>query len=124
MKIFNKTAKKVICDDALLAETFFSRFLGLMFSSERKNILIKFPKEGMNTVAIHMFFMKFPIDVIWINSKNRIVTITRDITPSSIFKISTWKIYKPKEKARYVLELGNRKVDDEVKEGNEVEFFN
>lgn len=70
-----------------------------------------------------MFFMRFPIDVIWINSKRKIVDIKRAISPSSIFKISTWKVYKPKEKAKYALELGNKKVCNDIKEGDEVEFY-
>lgn len=118
----NKSSGKIICSHADVADTFFSRLKGLMFS-KRRNLLLFFPKEGIAESSVHMFFMKFSIDLIWINEKMQIVDIQKNIRPFHFLKPSTWKIYKPDKKAKYVLELGIGKIED-IKIGDEVEFLN
>ncbi len=59
-----------------------SQARGLMFSKKlkpNKSILIKFTKE--KNIPIHMFFVFFPIDAVWINKNNKIVHIERNIKP-------------------------------------------
>lgn len=92
-----------------------------MFSS-KKNLLLEFENEGTWSASIHMMFMNFPIDAIWISRKKKIVNIQRNILPFSPFKSSTWKIYKPKKPAKYILELSTETLNKEIKEGDEVEF--
>jgi uncharacterized membrane protein (UPF0127 family) len=46
--------------------------------------------------------MKFPIDIIWINENSDITYIARDVKPESFPKI-----FKPTEKALYVLEVNS-----------------
>ncbi|MBT6045122.1 DUF192 domain-containing protein [Candidatus Woesearchaeota archaeon] len=59
-----------------------SQAKGLMFSKkleQNKSILIKFSKE--KNIPIHMFFVFFPIDAVWINKDYKIVHIERNIKP-------------------------------------------
>ena len=44
--------------------------------------------------------MRFPIDVVWLNKDKKIVTIQKNMQPSSYPKI-----YYPVEDARYVIEF-------------------
>lgn len=87
MKAFNMTRQTVVSDSLVVAETFWARLVGLL----NRNSL----KEGEGLLipscqCIHMFFMKFPIDVIFIDKKNLVVSIVENIKP---FKMSPmfWK---------------------------------
>ncbi|MAF35297.1 hypothetical protein CMO91_05625 [Candidatus Woesearchaeota archaeon] len=67
--------------------------LGLMFQKP-KPLLMAFKKD--KHVPIHTWFMRGTIDVYWLDENKKIVE--RATLPP-------WKYYKPKVKARYVLEL-------------------
>lgn len=88
-----KCDHQIIADRVELADTFFRRFLGLM---GKKGLA---PGEGLllrNCPSVHCFFMKFPIDVIYL-SKDMTVVYTETIEP--------WKIGRLVKKAAHVLEL-------------------
>ncbi|MFC4799984.1 DUF192 domain-containing protein [Neobacillus sp. GCM10023253] len=77
-----------------LANTFLKRFKGLMF---RKNPI---SNEGLWIIpcnAVHMFFMKFPIDVVLLNEQNEVVEVHHMLEP--------WRITKPVKEAYSTLEL-------------------
>jgi hypothetical protein len=122
--IKNKSSGKIITSKCEIADSFFSRLKGLMLSSSRKDLLLVFPKEGRLSSSIHMLFMNYPLDVLWINEKMKIVDVKKKIPPVNFLKRKTWKIYKPKEKAKYILELRIGKIEkSESKVGDEVEFL-
>lgn len=56
-----------------------------------------------NFHTIWMYNMLFPIDIIWVNSKMRIVDIKTGLRPCS--SMSGCQIYVPNEKAKYILEF-------------------
>lgn len=63
---------------ARLADTFFSRFLGLMGKKELP------PGEGLllsPCSSIHMLFMRFPIDAVYLDSDCRILKIVPRLPP-------------------------------------------
>lgn len=122
MKIVNKNKDFVISDNAHIADSLLSRFLGLMFSKPKDMILVS-PREDVVCSSIHMLFMKFPIDVLWLDSRMRVVDIKKKILPLDIFKRKTWGIYKPRNPAKYVIELGNGKIGN-TEIGDEIEFIN
>jgi len=65
MKILNTTRKTLVANNAEIADTFFFRMMGLL---NRKSLK---PQEALiitQCQSIHMLFMKFPIDVIFISS--------------------------------------------------------
>lgn len=88
----------------------FSRLRGLMFS-KKKNLLFLNKEDGW--YPIHMFFVFFPIDVIWLDSKFNIVDIKRNVK-------SFTPLVFPKKKNRYVLEMSsvelvNLSLGDKIK---------
>jgi uncharacterized protein len=77
-----------------MADSFFKRFKGLMF---RKDPI---KNEGLWIVpcnAVHMFFMKFPLDIVLLNEQNEVVELHHCLQP--------WKMTKPVKKAHSTLEL-------------------
>lgn len=67
--------------------------------AEGTGMLFVFDEESR--WGIWMKDMKYPIDIIWINNKKEVVHIVHQATPDSYPR----KTFKPKEMARYVLEV-------------------
>jgi hypothetical protein len=88
--------------EAEVADTTLKRIKGLMFREsleKEKGMLFLFDDDGYH--GIWMMNMKFPIDIIWIDSDHKIVDIVKNAQPCKVLCPS----YKPKEKARYVIEV-------------------
>jgi uncharacterized membrane protein (UPF0127 family) len=78
LRITNTRNSQVIGERIRVADTFFARFRGLMLASE--------PAEGEGLLispcnSIHMMFMRFPIDAIFIDAGNRIKALYRRLSP-------------------------------------------
>ena len=89
-----KKNETVILPNAETAATFFERFRGLMFAEEIPDsygLVIKPCRQ------IHMFNMKFPLDVIYLSEDDTVVDIDEDIRP--------WKIGRTVKAAAYVIEV-------------------
>ena len=85
MKIINKSQNTVIAENALIADTFFSRMRGLLNRSS-----LAFDEALIITCcqSIHMLFMRFAIDAIFVDDENRVVGVVKNIKPfqfSAIF---------------------------------------
>ena len=68
----------IVCANCELAETFWTRFRGLMGRS------VLPADEGIlfdRTGSIHMFFMRFPIDVVFCDAELRVVKVVRGLRP-------------------------------------------
>ncbi|MEH7352855.1 DUF192 domain-containing protein [Neobacillus drentensis] len=77
-----------------VANSFFARLKGLMF---RKDPI---KNEGLLIIpcnAVHMFFMKFPIDIVLLNKQNEVVKVYQNLKP--------WRMTKPEKNAYSTLEL-------------------
>lgn len=74
------------------ADTFGSRFLGLMGKRDVDYGLLLLPCK-----SIHTFFMKIPIDVVYLDAALTVVDIERKMKP--------WKMGKYRSKAYGILEL-------------------
>lgn len=77
-----------------IANNFWTRFKGLQF---QKKPLVE---EGLLITpcnSIHMFFMRFPIDVVFLDQANNVVKIVSNIKP--------WRIVPPVRDAHSALEL-------------------
>ena len=71
----NKTGKEI---DALIADTFLTRFAGLMF---RKPLP---PATGLFLApcnSVHMCFMRFAIDVVYLDKDYKIVKVVKKLKP-------------------------------------------
>jgi len=67
--------------------------------SKRKNLVFVFDKE--RNISLHNWFVFFPIDVLFLDSKKQIVEIKKGLRP--------FGFYFAKKKARYIVELGEKK---------------
>lgn len=78
MRIINSSKQSVLAQNGLLADSFLSRMKGLL---GRKVLL---SDEGLiitRCQSIHMVFMKFPIDAIFVNKDRVVVGLVRNIQP-------------------------------------------
>ncbi|MFH1333009.1 MAG: DUF192 domain-containing protein [archaeon] len=87
---------KKICE-AKLCDDIFTRSLGLMFSKPKAAVL-KANRESIPASSIHTFFMRFPIDVIWLNKNMEVVDAKNDVKPYKF-------LIAPKKKAMYTIEI-------------------
>jgi hypothetical protein len=98
MKITNKTRKTVIADNAKEARSFLSRARGLMLARTPQTLVITAPDQSIEETSIHMWFMLFPIDVIWLDSRLKVVDTFKGAKPWS------FRIFRPELSAKYVVE--------------------
>jgi uncharacterized protein len=111
-KIINKTTKKPIAKNSKLCTSILSKATGLMFS-RRKNLIFVFRDERI--VPLHMMFVFFPIDVLFLDKNKKVVEIKENFRP--------WTFYTPKKKAMYVVELCSRDYQNaKIAVGDETEF--
>jgi len=85
---------KIIATQIVQADSFEKKLLGLMFKKTMNK------GEGIifeNSNWIHTFFMRIPIDVLYVNKKNIIVEIQQGLEP--------WRFCGPRFKANTVIEL-------------------
>jgi uncharacterized membrane protein (UPF0127 family) len=85
---------RVVADRVEVADTLWSRFMGLMF---RRELL---PGHGLlirPCSSIHMFFMRFALDVVFIDGDGRVVRVLDSIRP--------WRASMPVRGAKAVIEL-------------------
>lgn len=113
--ILNKT-KGTTIGYAKLADTFFSRFKGLMLKRKlEEGLVLKLPSgRGRKGSAIHMFFMLMPLDVLFVDSNMEIV---------DLIHIHPWKTYTPISPAKYIIELeGGTIINSKTEIGDEIDF--
>jgi len=95
------------------AKSFRDRLVGLMFKNKMKEF------DGLMITpckSIHTFFMKFNIDVVFLDKKFLIVKILRDMKP--------WRVSGFYMNALHTLELPSGTLTGEVQEGDELEVVN
>lgn len=91
----------IIADDVKICKDIFSRSKGLRFSKRLKKgqaVLFISPEESYLHTSIDMFFVFFPIDVVWLDSEKEIVDIKRNVKPFT-------PLVRPVKAAKYVIEL-------------------
>ena len=94
-------------NNVLVADTFIERFMGYMFRSEPHYEAIIFKPCN----SIHTFFMKFNIDVLFINSDMEIIKKVENLKPGIIIR--------PIKEAKIVIE-GKAGSFMSFKEGNKI----
>lgn len=93
----NKTRKTVISKDLKIFKGNAQKTLGLLGKTPQ-TILFR------TRFGIHTFFLKYPIDVIVLNSQNRVVKVKRELRPNRIF------LWNPK--FEIVIETQSGKVEE------------
>ncbi|MGI6589553.1 MAG: DUF192 domain-containing protein [Candidatus Iainarchaeum sp.] len=100
-----KVDNKIIMKKVLFAKTTLERTKGLMFENEKKfdyALVFEFPTESKIRSSLHMLFVFFPIDVLFLN-KNKIVVDKVTLTPFT-------PNYTPKKASKYVIEMPKGKA--------------
>ena len=78
VSVKNLTRNTIIAHNIIVADTFWARFIGLLSRSaiqENEGLLIT------RCNSIHMFFMRFSIDVFFVNKNNVVVGLVSNIKP-------------------------------------------
>ncbi|MBI4453565.1 DUF192 domain-containing protein [Candidatus Woesearchaeota archaeon] len=109
--IKNITKNKIIAEEYVLCDSFFSKLRGLMFS-KRKPLVFVFDDEQY--INLHMWFVFFPIDVVLLDKDKKVVEIKEKFKPFTFFN--------SKNRAKFVLELHNGAVKDCKIEVNDIIF--
>lgn len=86
MKIYNLTRQTTVATNAHHAKGFYARLMGLMFKES-------LPEGGglllMPETSIHTFFMRFPIDVLYLNREWLILRADAEMPPNRIGPLFT-----------------------------------
>jgi hypothetical protein len=79
--LFDKSKDCLVASRASLADNFFSRLKGLMFrrTMDREEALVFY-----RTASIHTFFMRFPLDLVFLDKKMRIIKVFKGLKPGRI----------------------------------------
>ena len=91
--ITNLNKKTTVSKHAEVYSRWWQHTIGLMFSHP-KTIIFKFKKE--KKISLHMFFVFFPIDVIFLDKENVVVEMKENFRP--------WTTYHPQKPAKYIIE--------------------
>jgi len=84
MKLINKTKNTILAESVLVAQTITSRMKGLLGRKDfppGEALLIK-PCN-----SIHTFFMRFPIDVLFVDKNNKVIKALSSIKPFRLSNI-------------------------------------
>lgn len=110
MKIIHKRTGKIIAHEARIASTTLSRMKGLMFIDKMDGFDALILDPGN---SIHNCFVRFSLDVIFVNNKYEVVKIIRDFKP--------WRFSWIYFRATKVIELQAGSLIKEIKESDVVE---
>jgi len=113
MKVRNKTKDTIIVENAIMADTFWRRLIGLMGKAklEDKCGIILTPCN-----SVHTMFMRFPIDVIFLSHKLEVLLIKQKLRP--------WAISPIIADAKYVLEINAGKaLESRTEVGDTIDFL-
>lgn len=94
MKIINRNSSGILAQKVDIANTFMTRLKGLMFKKnlEENTGMLIYPCN-----MIHTFFMRFPLDVLFLSKEYKVIHIIENMIPG---KTSSFV-----RKGKYVLEL-------------------
>lgn len=112
----NKNTGAIILDRVRLCSSFWCHFRGLQLAPplpDNQGLLFVTKDEGISAKAIHMFFMRFSIGVVWMDSNGCVVD-------KKLAK--PWRpYYAPSEPAQYYLEA-NTTILSRINIGDELRF--
>ena len=95
--IKNKTRGKTLANQAKISGSLLFKSLGLMFSRPLKDKGLVFVFNRDVKISLHMFFVFFTIDVLFLDKDRKVVEIKENFFPFSV--------YFPRNRYRYGVEL-------------------
>ncbi|MCD4666910.1 DUF192 domain-containing protein [archaeon] len=107
----------ILADKVKLCDNIFSRSKGLMFSKKIKEgqaLLFESEEESIFSTTMHMLFVFFNIDIVWLNSNKKVVDVKSKVKSFTPF-------IAPVNPAKYVLELP-KGMSKNIKIGDVLDF--
>ena len=99
----NKTTGKNIVKEVIIYRSVWLKAKGLMFTKKIKDKCLIFDFYKPRKVGLHMLFVFYTIDVLYLNNKKEVIEIKRDFRP--------FTAYTPKNDASFVIELPEGKAN-------------
>jgi uncharacterized membrane protein (UPF0127 family) len=84
MRAFNIRNSKQLAVNVTVADNLFTRMKGLLGKSEMMSGEALWIKPCM---SVHTFGMKFPIDIIFLDKKNKVVSFINNIKPNRMTRL-------------------------------------
>ncbi len=115
MQIYNLTKETALAPRSKSCRNLFSQGIGLMFSKKITNLGLVFIFKKEKIIPLHMLFVFYPIDVLWLDKERKVVQIKEKLKP--------FHMISPRKKAKYIIELPEgtiRKTETEV--GDQIQF--
>ncbi len=107
----NTTKGVTVATQVERADSYFSRCIGLL---GRKSIDVGFGLWLEPCASVHMFFMRFPIDVVFLDREGRVVRVIEELKP---WRVSPWV-----PSAQSALELAGGSLKGAVETGDILEI--
>jgi uncharacterized membrane protein (UPF0127 family) len=106
----------VVLERARLAISFWEHFRGLMLAApldEDEGMLFVTRRDNRTETSIHMFFVRYDLGVVWVNSAG--IVVDKKLA-------KRWRpYYAPAQPARYFIEA-NPSILDRVAVGDRIQF--
>jgi Uncharacterized conserved protein len=108
----NMESNQIVCDKVIIANSFFKRLKGLMFTKE-------LPSDSSMYICpcnqIHMFFMNYNIDVLYVDKNNMVIAVDENMKPgimgkkvkgaAAVVELQAGKVKESNIKVGQVLEI-------------------
>ncbi|MEM3373871.1 MAG: DUF192 domain-containing protein [Candidatus Woesearchaeota archaeon] len=104
--IYNKTKNILICKEKKILNNVIEKAIGLMFSKPIKDKGYIFVFEKSQRVSLHMFFVFFPIDVVFLDENKRVVEIKENFRP--------FTFYSSKNKIKFFIEIPQGLIKNKI----------
>jgi len=104
LSVLSGKSKKIVCTKVIFRNNVFSKGFGLMCHKKIVDEAHIFLFNEKKRVALTMWFVFFPIDVLYLDENKKIVEIKENFKP--------FKNYYPKKEAMFVIELPNGTVKE------------
>jgi|TARA_B100001971_G_C18013204_1_gene443467 uncharacterized membrane protein (UPF0127 family) len=115
MPIKNKTRNKTLVDKVKFCKNFLNQSIGLIFHKKLKSKGLIFIYKKEKKVPLHMIFVFFPIDILYLDKNKKVIEMKKNFRP--------FHAYTPKKKANYILELPESSIErTNTKLGDKISF--
>src|SRR3989344_5680281 len=102
MRIYNQNRNKMIALGAVYCRSSWSKAWGLMFSKRREERALIFPFDRPQLIPLHMLFVFYPIDILFLNENKEVIEIKEKLRP--------FCFYNPQRRSKFVIEVAAGKV--------------
>ncbi len=104
--LVNKTNKQAVIEKVRFARTALQRARGMMLRKKSDfdyALVFELPCASRIGASIHMLFVFFPIDAVFLDSEKRVVDVACNLKPFALN-------HTPKKSAKYIVELPEGKA--------------